>query len=58
MVNSEQECPAIRKAPARVLGYDVLNYLRVAVLTGVGMVDGGVEHGIQSVSHVGHEPVF
>ncbi|WP_442508362.1 hypothetical protein SH528x_007331 [Novipirellula sp. SH528] len=42
MVNSEQEFPAIRKAPARVLGYVIPNYLRVAVLPGVGMVVGGV----------------
>ncbi len=44
MVDSKEALPMILRAPARVLGYVRPNYLRVIVLPGVGMVDGGVQH--------------
>jgi hypothetical protein len=44
VVDSEEALPKILKAPARVLGYVRPNYLRVIVLPGVGMVDGGIQH--------------
>lgn len=44
MVASRDGLPNILKAPAVVLGYLNPNYLRVIVLPGVGMVDGGVQH--------------
>jgi hypothetical protein len=44
MVNSKEALPKILKAPAIVLGYVSPNYLRVVVMPGVGMVDGGIQH--------------
>ncbi|APZ93296.1 hypothetical protein Fuma_02913 [Fuerstiella marisgermanici] len=45
-MNPSKHLLAILKAPARVLGYFSHDYLRITVLAGHGMADGGIQHDI------------